>query len=160
MGCRRQSPQAPQSICQHRLLSAKQFLHMHRSRRGLCSERHNTGMKLAQVRSLLWCNFCVSPTVAALSACIPQLSSSWVQARIRICLPSGWHVTKVLSYQLILHSNSCHHPKALGTVLQSFAGGSASSLLCAATGQTSLLSVKQSSPMPSSRSLNLFTRIV
>lgn len=104
MGCRRQSPQAPQSICQHRLLSAKQFLHMHRSGRGLCSERHNTGMKLAQVRSLLWCNFCVSPTVAALSACIPQLSSSWVQARIRICLPSGWRVTKVLSYQLILHS--------------------------------------------------------
>ena len=61
---------------------------------------------------------------------------------------------------LILCSNSCHHPKALSTALQSFAGGSVSSSFCAATGQTSLLSVKQSSPMPSSRSLSLITRMI
>lgn len=154
------SPGQPQSVCQRRHLSAHQFLHVHHSGRGLCSERHNTGMKPAQVPSLLWCNSRVSPMVAALSACIPQLSRSWAQARISICLPSGWRVTKALSYQLILRSNSCHHPKALGMALQSFAGGSASSSLCAATGQTSLLSVKQSSPVPSSRILNLIIRLV
>lgn len=115
--------------CHHRLLAVKQFPHLHYSGQGLCLERHNTRTKLAQVLSLLWCNSTVSPMVAVLCVCIPQLSGSWVQAKIIMCLLPWWCVTKVFSYQLILHSNSCHHPKMLGMAQQSVAVGSASSSL-------------------------------
>lgn len=115
--------------CQQRLLSVKQFPHLHCSGQGLCLERHNTRMKLAQVLSLLWCNARVSPMVAVPCVRIPQLSGSWVQAKITIRLLPWWCVTKVFSYQLILHSDSFHHPKVLGMAQQNVAGGSASSFL-------------------------------
>lgn len=49
----------------------------------------------------------VSPTTPALCACVSQLLSSWPQAGISV-----FHITRVF--------HSCHHPKEVGTVLQSF----------------------------------------
>lgn len=60
---------------------------------GLCSERH-TAMKRAQGPPLLCCNFCVSPTVPALCAGIPQLHSFSLQDRVSVFLPSRWHATR------------------------------------------------------------------